>query len=100
MRQLLTPRIAIRRLNMGGNTRGVECWKTLGATLPKHDHHKAAAHHEDAAKAHKKAAEAHEEGDHAQATQHSQVANDHSSKAHDASNSAHKKSKGRKTLGV
>ena len=28
--------------------------------MPKHDHHKAAEHHEEAAKSHRKAAEAHE----------------------------------------
>jgi hypothetical protein len=31
--------------------------------MPKHDHHKAAAHHEEAAKSHRNAAAAHEEGD-------------------------------------
>jgi hypothetical protein len=31
--------------------------------MPKHDHHKAAVHHEEAAKSHRNAAEAHEQGD-------------------------------------
>ena len=46
--------------------------------MPKHDHHKAAEHHDEAAKADRSAAEAHEKGDHADASQHSQIANDHS----------------------
>jgi hypothetical protein len=64
--------------------------------MPKHDHHKAAAHHDQAAKSHRDAA-AHEEGDTEKASQHSQIANDHSKKAQGASNAAHQKTKGPKT---
>jgi len=66
--------------------------------MPKHDHHKAAAHHDEAAKAHRNAAEVHEKGDLADASQHSQLARDHSSKAHEAFTSANAKSKGPKKL--
>jgi len=66
--------------------------------MPKHDHHKAAGHHDDAAKAHREAAEAHEKGNEADATQHSRLANDYSAKAHEASQSAHNKAKGPKKL--
>lgn len=64
--------------------------------MPKHDHDKAAGHHEEAAKLHRSAADAHEQGDVEQATQHSQLAND--AKAHEASAAAHAKTKGPKKL--
>ncbi|MGD0134491.1 MAG: hypothetical protein ABSE57_20775 [Bryobacteraceae bacterium] len=66
--------------------------------MPKHDHHKAAAHHEEAAKSLRKAVETHEQGEHADASQHSQIANDHSTKAHEASQRAYEKTKGPKKL--
>ena len=66
--------------------------------MPKHDQHKAAAHHDVAAKSHRNAAEAFEKSEHADASQHLHIANDHSAKAHEASQSDHKKTKGPKKL--
>ena len=74
----------------------LEC--TAISIMPKHDHHKAAEHHDEAGKSHGKDAEANEPGDAGQASQHSQIANDPSSKASEESNQAHKKTKGPKKL--
>lgn len=65
---------------------------TLGETMSKEAHTKAAEHHDNAAKAHRSAADAHSKNDHAKAKEYATQAQTHSKSAREHSEEAHKQS--------